>query len=434
MEIHIFSWMMDIFFIFTLHILYKKVLGLRTENRIIQLLGWSACFFAWNLCSYLFAEMPLCNGIFTLLINFAVMHALYKGNLRAKLVLVLLVVALGFIAEIITVFIMNMPGFAVAEKDEARNSLYVGSAASKIIWFIFVKIIARLSNNEQKRIGLMEWLDILLVPIGSFVIFYLTAHSHYLAVTIDEVIIFGVLLVINILNYYIYQKMQLRADETMNHELLKQQNDYYKARNEETRRQWETLRKIKHDMENSYVLELSYLENGMYEELQELYQDVIGRMKNQKTMINTGNIGIDSVVSFKLEMAEELHIEVEKEVRAGGEIYISNGDLNILIGNLFDNAIEAASKLPEKDRKIKLKINSDATALLFEISNTFDGKICKNAKGEIVTSKPDEKNHGIGLLAVREIVNRYNGTVAAEQEGNVFVVKIILYYKEKDCD
>lgn len=433
MEIHIFSWIMDIFFIFTLYILYKKVLGLRTENRIIQLLGWSACFFAWNLCSYLFAEKPLCNGIFTLLINFAVMHALYKGNLKAKLVLVLLVVAFGFVAELITVFIMNMLGIVMEENEEARNNLYAGSAASKIIWFIFVKIIARLSNHEQKKIGLTEWLDILLVPIGSFVIFYLTAHSHYLAVTTDEIIIFGVLFAINILNYFIYQKMQLQADETMNHELLKQQNDYYRARNEETQRQWETLRKIKHDMENSYVLELSYLENGMYEELHKLYLDVIGRMKNQKTMINTGSIGIDSVVSFKVEMAEELHIEVEKEVRAGGKICISNGDLNVLMGNLFDNAIEAASKLPEKDRKIKFKINSDATALLFEISNTFDGKLSKNSNGEIVTSKPDEKNHGIGLSAVREIVNRYNGTIVVDQESNVFIVKTILYYKEKDC-
>ena len=250
--------------------------------------------------------------------------------------------------------------------------------------------------------------------------------------TIDEVIIFGVLFVINILNYYIYQKIQLQADEAMNHELLKQQNAYYKARYEETQKQWETLRKIKHNMGNSYVLELSYLENGMYEELHELYQDAIGRLKNPKGVVDTGNIGIDSIVSFKLELAKELHIEVEMEVRTGGEIRIDNGDLNILMGNLFDNAIEASAKIPEEERKIDFKISSDATALLFEISNTFDGKLSENSEGEPETSKTDRKNHGIGLKAVREIVSRYDGTVVLRQENNIFTVKAILYYKEKE--
>lgn len=429
MEVHIFSWLMDIFFIFTLHILYKKVLGLKTENRMIQLLGWSACFFAWNLCSYLFAELPLYNGVFTLLVNFFVMHALYKGNLRDKLILVFLVVALGFVAELVTVFMMGIMNIAI---EESKAGIYLGNAASKIIWFIFVKIITRLSNHGQKKTGFTEWLDIFLVPVGSLVIFYLTVRKNYLMATIDEVIIFGVLFVINILNYYIYQKIQLQADEAMNHELLKQQNAYYKARYEETQKQWETLRKIKHNMGNSYVLELSYLENGMYEELHELYQDAIGRLKNPKGVVDTGNIGIDSIVSFKLELAKELHIEVEMEVRTGGEIRIDNGDLNILMGNLFDNAIEASAKIPEEERKIDFKISSDATALLFEISNTFDGKLSENSEKEPETSKADKKNHGIGLKAVREIVNRYDGTVVLRQENNIFTVKAILYYKEKE--
>lgn len=429
MEIHILTWVMDIFFIFTLHILYKKVLGVKYKKKNIIILEWSCYFVLWNISSYIFVERPILNGIFSLLFNFLILFFLYKGNLRFKFILVLVVVVLGVIAETLVTFIFMALGINIIEEGSNNNDyLYFASAVSKIFWFIFVKLIAIISRkNKQTKVGLIEWMEVFLVPIGSLIIFYIVVWDNFFNITISKLIVFIVLFLINILTYYIYQVVQLHSEELLDRELIKQQNDYYKARYEDTQKQWNKLRKIKHDMKNNYVLELGYLEEGKYEELRNFYNEAIGNLDSQEIIIDTGNIGIDSIINYKVELAKELSISVEKEVHVEGEISISNEDLNILLGNLFDNAIEAVSKLEESKRHIFFKLRSDKTAMFFQINNSFNGIMKKNYKNEIITTKEDKESHGLGLKSIKEIVKKYEGKIDIEQRENQFEVKVFLY-------
>lgn len=429
MEIHILTWVMDIFFIFTLHILYKKVLGVKYKKKNIIILEWSCYFVLWNISSYIFVERPILNGIFSLLFNFLILLFLYKGNLRFKFILVLVVVVLGVIAETLVTFIFMALGINIIEEGSNNNDyLYFASAVSKIFWFIFVKLIAIISRkNKQTKVGIIEWMEVFLVPIGSLIIFYIVVWDNFFNITISKLIVFIVLFLINILTYYIYQVVQLHSEELLDRELIKQQNDYYKARYEDTQKQWNKLRKIKHDMKNNYVLELGYLEEGKYEELRNFYNEAIGNLDSQEIIIDTGNIGIDSIINYKVELAKELSISVGKEVHVEGEISISNEDLNILLGNLFDNAIEAVSKLEESKRHIFFKLRSDKTAMFFQINNSFNGIMKKNYKNEIITTKEDKESHGLGLKSIKEIVKKYEGKIDIKQRENQFEVKVFLY-------
>ncbi len=430
MELQVLAWSMDIFFILTLHVLYKQLLGERFKNKIWLIAGWMGCFAAWNLCSYLSNENPLINGVYTLIINFGVMHLLYKGSLRNKVILVFVVVALGFVSEIIAGFTMQ---FLSEEADRNKiEYMYIGSATSKIFWFIFVKIIARISyKKKQSKIALMEWVEIFVVPIGSLIIFYVVAWKNQLDITTSKLIVFTVLLVINILTYYIYQKFQEQAEELVNSRLLEQQNSYYKARYEDVEKQWAVLKKIRHDMKNNYVLELSYLENEKYAELHDIYTKAIGDLRGKSHVIDTGNIGVDSIVNYKVEMAKECGIRVRQDIKIRSDILIDNSDLNVVLGNLFDNAIEETSKLQEEDRQLAFRLYSDETALLFAIENPYEGNVQKNEKGEIITTKADKENHGIGLGAVKEIVKRYNGNLDIEVTDEVFKVTAFMYMLKK---
>ena len=42
------------------------------------------------------------------------------------------------------------------------------------------------------------------------------------------------------------------------------------------------------------------------------------------------------------------------------------------------------------------------------------------------THKGDSQKHGIGLLNVGDVVNKYNGAVNAEAEGDIFVISILI--------
>ena len=155
--------------------------------------------------------------------------------------------------------------------------------------------------------------------------------------------------------------------------------------------------------------------------------DKIGNIKKQNHFIETGNIGIDAISNYKMEILKDLNVQIQKEIKIIDKVNMNHGDANTLFGNLFDNAIEALEKIDESGRKLKIKILADETALLLRMSNTFDGIIERNSDKEIVTRKANRDNHGIGIKSVKEIVRKYNGKVDFEIDENVFLVTVFLY-------
>lgn len=429
METQIFAWMMDIFFIFTLHILYKQLLGVKNKSRLLLFLGWSICFVLWNAGSYLSMDRALISNSCTCMICFLALCFLYQGNLKAKTILVIVVVALGVIAEGIAVFLF---GFLAASVNgyyvHDATFAYIVSAFSKIIWFMLVKIIATLSFRQiHIKIKMTDWIEIFLVPVGSILICYIIWWKRWNYINLSEIMILAILLVINIATYYMYQKIQTYAAECMDHELLKQQNEYFHLRYEEFEKQWLKLRRMRHDMANNCVLEMGYLEKGQYEQLMEHYVEKLGQIKQQGDMVDTGNIGIDSILNYKLEMAREYQIQVEKEIKIEYKVSINNIDLNILIGNLFDNAVEAVKELPVEKRKIDLFIRTSTTGLLLELCNPYQGKRVQDKAGDFLTNKKDTVYHGLGLKEVREIVKKYDGELIINDKGEKFGVKAFVY-------
>ena len=276
---------------------------------------------------------------------------------------------------------------------------------------------------KKVKIRMTDWVEIFIVPVGSLVIFHIVAWDNYFAITMPKVVVFAVLLIINFLSYYVYQKMQAQAEEVLESRLLKQQSEYYKARYEDAEKQWATLKKMRHDMKNNYVLHMHYLEKQQYDELKESYEKMLGELTCESGMIHTGNIGIDSIVNFKTEMAKELDIAVKCKAEVIDNVRIENGDMNILLGNLFDNAIEATTKLPENDRCIDLRIRADETAMLVEMSNAFNGEMRNDEQGRFLTVKGNKENHGLGIRIIEDIVKKYNGIIEINTRNNCFVVK-----------
>lgn len=417
------------FFAFTLHIFYSKLLEMRFEKKINYVSGWLVCLLLWNGCSYMFAEYPLINSICGTVTNFLILHFLYKGSIQKKIIIIFTVVVLGFVSEVLAAFILSYTEInGRVQGDERNNWWYIGNAVSKILWFVFVKVITYITKKENKaEVKGTEWIDIFLVPVSSLIIFFIVIRENFYKITISMLIIYIILLLINILNYLVYQKMQTHAEEMLDKQLLIQQNEYYRMRFEDTEKQWNLLRKIRHDMCNEYILHLSYIENEDYAELKQIYSDMIGKLKKQTSFIETGNVGIDAITNYKIEILRELNTQIEKEIKVVGEINMNHGDANTLFGVFFDNIIEALEKIEEKDRKVKIKILADETALLIRLRNTFDGVIERDDMKEIITRKKDKENHGIGLKKVKEIITKYSGQIDFQIDRDVFEVAVFLY-------
>lgn len=64
-------------------------------------------------------------------------------------------------------------------------------------------------------------------------------------------------------------------------------------------------------------------------------------------------------------------------------------------------------------------------ALNIRVENTVEGEI-KIRGGFPITMKEDKKNHGLGILNVKTIVERYQGNYTCKVEKNWFVADVFL--------
>ena len=93
--------------------------------------------------------------------------------------------------------------------------------------------------------------------------------------------------------------------------------------------------------------------------------------------------------------------------------------INIIVGNLLENAIDAAAKSEKK--KVVLTMQFSGGVLFLRIKNTYDGTI-KIENGR-VHSKRSINSHGIGLRSVQDLIKEQNGKIDIKATEEFFVVE-----------
>ena len=88
---------------------------------------------------------------------------------------------------------------------------------------------------------------------------------------------------------------------------------------------------------------------------------------------------------------------------------VKEEDFYILLGNLLDNAMEAAGKCEPERRRILLKLYCVNEMFCICLENTsIEYPQVENGK---FRSTKEEKGHGFGIENIRSIVENYGGTI-----------------------
>ncbi len=146
-------------------------------------------------------------------------------------------------------------------------------------------------------------------------------------------------------------------------------------------------------------------------------------INNSKEHAKSGNSEIDSLINYKMDLAEKHNINSEVYLAIPHKLNINPFDLSIVIGNLLDNAIEAALK--SENKFINISVELDRNVLYISISNSYDGKL-KLTNNKLETTK-DNENHGVGISSVQKSIEKYNGTMNIHYDGQVFYVDALMY-------
>lgn len=142
------------------------------------------------------------------------------------------------------------------------------------------------------------------------------------------------------------------------------------------------------------------------------------------TVIKTGNSMADAILNSKISLARSQDIPVRVDAHIPVKLRMSELDLCVIIGNLFDNAIEASLALPREQRMIRVYMDMKNTQLYISFTNfTASGKMDK--VGNLFrTTKGD--GHGFGLVRIDNIIKRLDGYLSRNSEDGAFTTEILI--------
>lgn len=184
------------------------------------------------------------------------------------------------------------------------------------------------------------------------------------------------------------------------------------------------IRGWRHDYRGHIQAMKAYAAQGDLEAIRKYLDMLDTDLNTVDLVVKTGNAMADAILNSKISLAKSKHIPVQADAHIPVELKMSALDLCVILGNLFDNAIEASLSLPEEERLIRVYMDMKGTQLYISFTNfTAGGKLTK-AGGRFQTTKGE--GHGFGLVRIDAIVERLDGYLSRNSEEGAFTTEILI--------
>ena len=225
---------------------------------------------------------------------------------------------------------------------------------------------------------------------------------HLTRLIFSLIVIFLMLIIIGLLILYYDKKSRLQ-----------QKNLYLESLDYENKKMIRLYRErevMYHDFKNHLLVLDGYAQCGNLEQYQ-LYMEQVKKPFLQKVAERRiGHDIMDLILNYKIGEAERKQIEVKCKIfgYVDFKLDITNEEICSLMGNLWDNAIEACERLQHEKVWIDFRMNIRPGKFLIEILNPCQ-KIQRDEQGKMCTLKTDTGIHGVGMRTIREIAERYHG-------------------------
>lgn len=192
----------------------------------------------------------------------------------------------------------------------------------------------------------------------------------------------------------------------------------------EVENMYRQIRGWRHDYRNHIQMMKVLAANGDMDALKAYLDELDTDLNTVDTVVKTGNPMADAILNSKISLARSRNIPTQVDAHIPVKLKMSELDLCCIIGNLFDNAMEASMALPEEKRMIRVYMDMKGTQLYISFTNfTAAKKLSKVGKG-FRTSKGE--GHGFGLLRIDDIVSRYDGYLSRNSEDGAFTTEILI--------
>ena len=202
------------------------------------------------------------------------------------------------------------------------------------------------------------------------------------------------------------------------------QRELIETHYQEVENMYRQIRGWRHDYRNHIQTMKVLAANGDLEALKNYLSELETDLNTVDTVVKTGNAMADAILNSKISLAQSRRIAVHCDAHIPVQLKMSELDLCCIIGNLFDNAIEASLQLPEEQRLIRVYMDMKGTQLYISFTNFTASKKLPKLGKRFATTKGD--GHGFGLIRIDSIIERLDGYLSRNSEDGAFTTEILI--------
>lgn len=355
----------------------------------------------------------------------------FYGSFIKKLMLSILPISCIAISVVIgsnlTSLLFNRP---IADLLSANDAYYAFLViVSNVLLVVFIYIIKCFFKKTDVVLTKLEWAlfgSVLAISIAVFTqLFFISFVSPNESTQLHVALIALFLIALDFLVYYLLVQLSKKHTVMMENTLLRQQYEFQEKSATDIKRQYDNLQKMRHDYKNVLLVIQSLNTGGKQQEIDELIADYLSRTDITPTIITTDNEYVNAIVNLKIAQARESGITVTVDMPA--QINFEHPiDLCNLLGNLFDNAIEACAQCPEQNRSIHLSFTQENEQFVLFMKNTVAESVLKN-NPHLLTRKKNKDRHGYGTKIIKETAKKHHGFADFYEADGFFCCNVVLY-------
>lgn len=316
----------------------------------------------------------------------------------------------------------------VIQKDLYR---FVGVVVIQIVLFYLTRfMIKRTKKDSTYSLKWNEWFVLLIIPVISI---FTMSFVSLIIINIEEQLspmqhIFSILSILGILMtnslvYVLYVNIQKDHAKQLEYSILQQAFKSQEKSVEETKILYQSVRSIRHDLKQHFQVALTMLHSGKINEAvdyMEKYNDTV--LDGISNKVFCDNDVVNYIINSKSKICSDRHIKIY--------IYIANEipefsdlDLCVLLGNALDNAIEGVSG--DGNNEIYLELRNVDNFFMISVKNTITNSVLEY-NPNLISTKNEKEVHGLGILSMKEVVQKYNGSVEFYESDNKFCCDMLL--------
>lgn len=319
-----------------------------------------------------------------------------------------------------------MAGMGIVFRSSAflDDRTWCGQAAVWLLHMLFVILAVYLSKKEAAGKNVSRSVSV--PAVAGFIAVITLSEQTVLVIPDDTLTMWTILAVVWMMSVLVFHMNRQYETERELARLKSEQAELLERDYTALNNAYAVNAKLFHDFHNHIGVLRKLLSREKYAEAVRYLDGLQSPVREMTDAVWTGDETADFLINSKAAAAAAEGIQMQVQVEFPRGSGIRSVDLCAILGNLLDNALEAAGQaaLPEQ-RFIRLTIRRINQMLVIRVENGFSAAPIQE-EGQLKTTKTEGGLHGWGLKSARAAAEKYDGILQTAYTDDTFRAVVTL--------